>query len=117
MTDDYTILEEHWVIIESLDNVVNDVSEFVNRECFEQWSFVGGDIMDAEGKIIGIYNPNNRTISKLGVEGNDFYWLLPDWDVQNPIDELKDKPSSTWFEEPKEQSINRIELKPDHGGK
>ena len=78
-TDDFTIDEEHWLIVDTLEEATLYAGEFEENECFEQWKFVGGDLIDGTGKVIGLYNTRNGKVIPPSSEGNDFYLFLPAW--------------------------------------
>ena len=68
--------EEKWLATNSLKAAAKTIEDYKLNECFDQWFFVGGDIVDDQGKIIGLISPNLHLISKPSEKGNDYHHLL-----------------------------------------
>lgn len=69
--------DEHWVCGNSIEALCNHVNVWCEENCFEHFHFVGGDIVDAKGRILGIYRPSSERIMDVGDTGNDCYERLP----------------------------------------
>lgn len=88
-SDDCRIEEEHWLITETIEEAITHVHSFSDKQCFEQWKFCGGDLVDISGEIVGIYNPRNKKISPPSNRGNDFYMRLSNWEKYITVEEIK----------------------------
>lgn len=60
------------------------VIDFYNKECFENWQFLGGELKDKNGTTLGIFNQIGLFFGTQN-EGNEYYEKLPDNSIKLPI--------------------------------
>lgn len=75
-TDVTSCIQE--IPVESGQEAQKVVQDFYKKECFENWQFLGGDLKDQNGKILGIFSEHGGFFGTRNV-GNEFYEKLPDY--------------------------------------
>jgi hypothetical protein len=57
------------------------IQDFQKKECFENWEFLGGELKEKNGNLLGIFSEHGGFFGAKNV-GNKFYEKLPDFSVR-----------------------------------